>query len=78
MRFSHSDMRVGHGLPGAGRVRILTAFLFAAWHPPHFHLLGFVIRLALGVATGVLRGADRPLFAAFLAHALVWPIVGLA
>jgi membrane protease YdiL (CAAX protease family) len=57
---------------------VATAVVFAAWHPPHFHVLGFVIRLGLGLATGALRGADRPLLAAFLAHAMLWAVVGLA
>jgi membrane protease YdiL (CAAX protease family) len=61
----------------AGGVAV-TALLFAAWHPPHFHLAGFLVRLGLGLATGILRGEDRSLMAAFLAHALIWPIVGLA
>jgi membrane protease YdiL (CAAX protease family) len=57
---------------------LATAVVFAAWHPPHFHLTGFLVRLGRGFVTGLLRGADRPLFAAVVAHALLWPVVGLA
>lgn len=57
---------------------LLTAVLFAAWHPPYFHVVGFVIRLGLGLVTGVLRGTDRSLMAPAVAHALLWAVVGLA
>lgn len=55
-----------------------TAILFAAWHPPYFHVSGFLIRLGLGLVTGMLRGEDRPLWGAFVAHACLWPVVGQA
>lgn len=57
---------------------IATAVVFAAWHPPFFTLAGFLVRLGLGLATGALRGTDRSLMAPFIAHACLWPFVGLA
>ena len=63
------------GFPGGIAV---TALFFAAWHPPHFNLTSFLVRLSLGVVTGLARGRDRPLTAALTAHALLWAVVGLA
>lgn len=62
------------GLPGG---ILVTALIFAAWHPPFFSVAGFLVRLSLGLVTGVSRGRDRPLTAAITAHALLWPVLGL-
>jgi len=56
----------------------VTALIFAAWHPPRFALPSFLIRLVLGLVTGACRGRDRPLTGAIVAHALLWPVVGLS
>jgi membrane protease YdiL (CAAX protease family) len=63
------------GFPGGVAV---TALVFAAWHPPHFNVTGFFVRLSLGLVTGLLRGRDRPLTAALTAHALLWAVLGLS
>lgn len=57
---------------------VVTALIFAAWHPPRFALPSFLIRLVLGLVTGACRGRDRPLTGAIAAHALLWPVVGLS
>lgn len=66
---------------GLGFGVILTAIIFAAWHPipkpPHFSFPGFLVRLSLGLITGLSRGRDRPLTAAITTHALIWPVLGL-
>ena len=65
---------------GLGRGIVLTAVIFAAWHPTPHHLIslaGFLIRLSLGLVTGLARGRDRPLTAAIITHALIWPVLGL-
>jgi membrane protease YdiL (CAAX protease family) len=56
----------------------VTALVFAAWHPPFFNVTSFLVRLSLGLVTGISRGRDRPLTAALAAHALLWPVVGLS
>lgn len=61
----------------AGGVAV-TALVFAAWHPPHFTLPSFLVRLSLGLVTGALRARDRPLTAAVTAHTLLWAVVGLS
>jgi len=61
----------------AGGVAV-TALVFAAWHPPHFSVPGFLIRLSLGLVTGLTRGRDQPLTAAIVAHTLLWPVLGLS
>ena len=66
-----------HHLGLAGGVA-LTAIMFAASHPPFFTLPGFLVRLSLGLVTGLSRGQSRPLTAAITAHALLWPVVGLS
>jgi membrane protease YdiL (CAAX protease family) len=55
----------------------LTALIFAIWHPPSFHLLGMSARLVQGCVLGALRGRDRPLAAAVVAHWLYWSVFGV-
>lgn len=56
----------------------LTSLVFALIHagslrwPP----IGFLGKLSIGLAAGVLRGRDRPLTGALVAHALVWAVWG--
>jgi membrane protease YdiL (CAAX protease family) len=66
-----------HRLGYVGGIAV-TAVVFAAWHPPLFSVAGFLVRLSLGLVTGLSRGRDRPLTAAITTHALLWAALGLA
>ena len=57
---------------------VVTAVLYAAWHPPHFSIPGFVSRLVQGLAYGLLRERTRSLAAPALAHVAYWATFGLA
>jgi membrane protease YdiL (CAAX protease family) len=56
---------------------VLTAVLYAVYHPPHFHLVGIVARLLQGLTYGVLRESSRSLVPSTFAHALYWAVFGL-
>ncbi len=55
----------------------LTAVVFTVWHFPMFRIESMTARLGQGLVYGALRGRDRPLQSAVIAHALCWSFVGL-
>jgi membrane protease YdiL (CAAX protease family) len=64
---------------GAWAGLIVTAIIFAAWHPPYFDFAGFLVRLGWDRRQGCCAARmDRWLLAPFIAHALIWRVVGLA
>jgi len=62
------------GLPAA---YVATAVVYALWHFPLFRVDSMIARVGQGLVYGALRGRDRPLATAVLAHALCWAFVGL-
>jgi membrane protease YdiL (CAAX protease family) len=56
---------------------VVTAVIYALWHPPNFHPLGMSARLVQGLVLGAIRGRDRSLAPAVLAHALYWSVFGV-
>lgn len=56
---------------------VVTAVVYALWHFPMFQPASVVARLGQGLVYGALRGRDRPLASAAIAHALCWSFVGL-
>ena len=55
----------------------ITAVAYAVWHFPLFRLDSMIARLGQGLTYGALRGRDRPLASAIVAHALCWAFIGL-
>lgn len=54
---------------------VATAAIFAVYHL-NFRPLGLLSKLVLGLAFGLMRGRDRPLWVSGIAHGMLWVVVG--
>ncbi|MGC4119109.1 MAG: CPBP family intramembrane metalloprotease [Myxococcales bacterium] len=61
---------------GLGVGVLVTASIFSVYHL-NFTPLALVSKLALGLAFGLLRGRDRPLWVSGIAHAMLWVVLGM-
>jgi membrane protease YdiL (CAAX protease family) len=62
---------------GARAGYAITAIAYTVWHFPLFQVASMVARLGQALIYGALRGRDRPLATAIVAHALCWAFIGL-